>query len=55
VLSVALPVDRVVGSVQLELPSKSNARHRAELQKLLVLRTARRQGRDIADALSQFA
>ncbi|HVA90755.1 MAG TPA: GNAT family N-acetyltransferase [Chloroflexota bacterium] len=35
----------VLGSVQLELASKPNARHRAELQKLLVHRAARRQGR----------
>jgi acetyltransferase len=34
----------IVGSVQLELASMPNARHRAEVQKLLVLRTWRRQG-----------
>ena len=32
---------RIVGSAQLELAQKSNARHRGELQKLLVLRTHR--------------
>lgn len=32
---------RIVGSVQLELAQKSNARHRCELQKLLVLRSHR--------------
>jgi acetyltransferase len=39
----------IVGSVQLELASMSNARHRAEAQKLLVLRPWRRQG--IGEAL----
>ena len=34
----------IVGSVQLELASMPNAIHRAEVQKLLVLRTWRRQG-----------
>ena len=40
--------DRVLGSVQLELPGKPNDRHRVELQKLLVLRSARRQVRGLA-------
>ncbi len=35
---------RVAGMVQLELASKANARHRAEVQKLIVLGSARRQG-----------
>jgi acetyltransferase len=35
---------RIVGSVQLELAGKPNARHRAELQKLLVLRPYRGRG-----------
>ena len=35
---------RLVGSVQLELARKPNASHRAEVQRLLVLRSARRQG-----------
>ena len=34
----------IVGSVQLELASMPNALHRAEVQKLLVLRSWRRQG-----------
>ncbi|HEY8283931.1 MAG TPA: GNAT family N-acetyltransferase [Chloroflexota bacterium] len=38
----------VLGSVQLALAEKPNARHRAELQKLLVHRSARRQGRGMA-------
>ncbi|MGH2410970.1 MAG: GNAT family N-acetyltransferase [Chloroflexota bacterium] len=38
----------VRGSVQLALAGKPNARHRAELQKLLVQRSARRQGRGMA-------
>jgi acetyltransferase len=36
--------DRVLGSVQLAIPWKPNARHRAEVQKLLVHTSARRQG-----------
>ena len=35
---------RLVGSVQLELARKPNASHRAEVQRLLVLRSVRRQG-----------
>jgi ribosomal protein S18 acetylase RimI-like enzyme len=35
---------RLVGSVQLELAWKPNAVHRAEVQRLLVLRSARRRG-----------
>ena len=35
---------RVIGSVQLELASKANAHHRAEVQKLMVLTQARGQG-----------
>jgi len=34
----------LVGSVQLELATKANARHRAEVQRLVVQRSARRQG-----------
>ncbi|HXF80349.1 MAG TPA: GNAT family N-acetyltransferase [Usitatibacter sp.] len=48
-LWVAEDGDRVVGSVQLEPCPKDNGRHRAELQKLLVL-TAHR-GRGLARAL----
>jgi acetyltransferase len=38
----------IVGSVQLELASMPNAQHRAEVQKLLVLRAWRRQGIGLA-------
>jgi len=48
-LRVAEDGDRVVGSVQLEPCPKDNGRHRAEVQKLLVL-TAHR-GRGLARAL----
>ncbi len=34
----------VVGSVQLDLATRPNARHRAEVAKLIVLRAARRRG-----------
>ena len=44
VLLVARDEVRVIGSIQLELPSKPNARHRAEVQKLLVHSEVRRQG-----------
>jgi ribosomal protein S18 acetylase RimI-like enzyme len=45
--------ERIVGSVQLELAGKPNSRHRAEVQKLLVLRRAR--GRGLGTALMQAA
>lgn len=41
--------DRVVGSAQLALEARSNGRHRAEVQKVLVLRAAR--GRGVGAAL----
>ncbi len=44
IVLVAVHEGMIVGSVQLELASMPNARHRAEVQKLLVLRTWRRQG-----------
>jgi acetyltransferase len=44
---------RVVGSVQLALSAKENGRHRAEIQKLFVLRAHRGQG--IATRLMQTA
>jgi acetyltransferase len=44
VLLVARLGERVIGTVQLELASKPNARHRAEVQKLLVHSQARQQG-----------
>jgi ribosomal protein S18 acetylase RimI-like enzyme len=40
----ALSGERLVGSVQLELATKPNALHRAEVQRLLVHRDSRRQG-----------
>jgi acetyltransferase len=40
----ALDGTRLVGSVQLELATKANALHRAEVQRLLVHRSARRRG-----------
>ena len=40
----AMDGPRLVGSVQLELARKPNASHRAEVQRLLVLRSIRRQG-----------
>ena len=41
---LAFAGEELVGMVQLELPWKPNARHRAEVQKLLVHTTARRRG-----------
>jgi len=43
-LLAALDDKRVVGSVQLELATKANALHRAEVQRLIVHRSARRRG-----------
>lgn len=53
VLLVAEIKKRVVGSVQLDLATKPNALHRAEVIKLLVLTEARRRG--IGRALMQAA
>lgn len=36
--------DRLIGAVQLDLATKANARHRAEVQKLCVLSAQRHQG-----------
>jgi ribosomal protein S18 acetylase RimI-like enzyme len=44
VLLVARQDARVIGTVQLDLPAKPNARHRAEVQKLIVHTQARGQG-----------
>lgn len=44
ILLIAREHDHILGSVQLELAQKQNAHHRAEVQKLIVHRTARRQG-----------
>jgi len=49
VLWIAESDGKVVGTVQLALNGKENGRHRADVQKLLVLRTHR--GRGIAAAL----
>ncbi|HKB02713.1 MAG TPA: GNAT family N-acetyltransferase [Gemmataceae bacterium] len=43
-LFVARDGNRVMGSVQLDIPARPNAAHRAEVQKLLVHTTARRRG-----------
>ena len=51
VLWIAESGSEVVGTVQLALNPKENGRHRAEVQKLLVLRAHR--GRGIAAALMQ--
>jgi acetyltransferase len=44
ILLVAFSSDQIIGSVQLALATKPNARHRAEVQKLFVLSNQRRQG-----------
>ena len=53
-LAVAVTDHRaLVGSVQMRFPPLPNGRHRAEVEKLLVLRSHRRQG--IGDSLLAFA
>ncbi len=56
-LLVALREGAVVGSVQLAPASKQNAARRAEIQKLMVHRGARRQGiaRELMDAVECLA
>lgn len=52
------PTDRsIIGSVQMGLESRRNGRHRAEVQKLMVLRAWRRQGiaRELLQTLEQTA
>ena len=44
ILLGAMDGSKLVGSAQLELARKPNASHRAEVQRLLVLQSARRQG-----------
>lgn len=44
VLLIARHSAQVVGAVQLELATKANARHRAEVQKLFVLQQERQRG-----------
>jgi GNAT superfamily N-acetyltransferase len=48
IILAAVHDSTIVGSVQLELASMPNASHRAEVQKLLVLRSWRRQGIGLA-------
>lgn len=43
-LWIAIQQGKIVGSVQLSLVSKKNGVHRAEVEKLMVLTTARKQG-----------
>lgn len=56
-LWAALREGAVIGSVQLAPASKQNAPHRAEVQKLMVHRTARRLGlgRQLMQAMEQMA
>jgi GNAT superfamily N-acetyltransferase len=56
-LLVAEKNGRVVGSVQLELATKANALHRAEVQKLLVHSVHRKQGlgRALMSAIEEVA
>lgn len=57
ILLVAREDGCVVGSVQLELATKANALHRAEVQKLFVLQSQRRRGTGSAlmQAIEQVA
>jgi ribosomal protein S18 acetylase RimI-like enzyme len=57
VLLVAVQDGQVVGSVQLEPAGRANGAHRAEVQRLIVHRSARRQGlgRALMDALEEHA
>jgi acetyltransferase len=57
VLLVAREVGQIVGSIQLALATKQNARHRAEVQKLFVLSSQRRKGigRALMQAVEQAA
>jgi len=53
ILLVALQEGRIVGTVQVTPEPRANQQHRAEIQKLLVPRWARRQG--IGEVLMQAA
>jgi acetyltransferase len=57
ILLVARDGVEIVGSVQLDLSRKPNGRHRAEVQKLLVLSRHRRRGiaRDLMSAIEEEA
>jgi acetyltransferase len=48
IILAAVHESTIIGSVQLELASMPNGLHRAEVQKLLVLRSWRRQGIELA-------
>jgi acetyltransferase len=56
-LLVALAEGRLVGSVQLDLETRANGRHRAEVTKLMVLRADRRRGvgRELMNAALEAA
>jgi acetyltransferase len=43
-LLAAFEGERLIGAVQLDLEPRANGRHRAEVMKLMVLRSARRRG-----------
>jgi ribosomal protein S18 acetylase RimI-like enzyme len=53
IVLAARDAGRIVGTTQLELAGRPNSRHRAELQKLLVLRSHRSRG--IGSALIRAA
>jgi acetyltransferase len=57
VLIAAMEQGRVIGSAQLELAGRANASHRAEVQRLIVHRDARRRGigRALMAALEEHA
>ena len=57
ILLIASVDDQIVGSVQLELATRQNGRHRAEVQKLIVLTRCRRQGiaSQLMDAIEREA
>jgi ribosomal protein S18 acetylase RimI-like enzyme len=57
VLLIARKAGCIVGAVQLELATKPNAQHRAEVQKLFVFQEQRRQGigRELMQALEPIA
>ncbi|MCX9157475.1 GNAT family N-acetyltransferase [Niveibacterium sp. 24ML] len=57
IIWLAFKAGQAIGTVQLELATKQNGRNRAEVQKLLVLRSARRLGvaRALMAALEESA
>ncbi|WP_020558552.1 GNAT family N-acetyltransferase [Thiofilum flexile] len=56
-LWIAKTEGQIVGSVQLNVCTKDNGRHRAELQKLMVLSSARQQGigKQLLEAAEHYA